>query len=255
MKSHLIIPDQHAHPQHNNNRALWLGELIADLKPDVVVNIGDGWDMSSMSSYDRGKKSFQGRTYRADIEAGLDFQAKMWDRVKRRKKEMPYSVFCMGNHEQRISRAIEIQPELEGAIGYGDLQLDDYYDETVNYSGSTPGITTLDGVTYAHYFVSGIAARPLGGRHAADSLIVNKHASATCGHSHLADYANTRGLDGRWLHGCFAGCYQDYNNDWAGEVAELWWRGVVYKRNVEAGNYDIQFISLDAIRNEYGHVT
>ena len=40
-KVHLVIPDPHAHPDHNNNRADWLGQLILDLKPDVVVNLGD----------------------------------------------------------------------------------------------------------------------------------------------------------------------------------------------------------------------
>jgi predicted MPP superfamily phosphohydrolase len=45
-KTHLIIPDPHAHPDFNNDRAVWLGELIKDLKPDVVVNLGDMWDHS-----------------------------------------------------------------------------------------------------------------------------------------------------------------------------------------------------------------
>lgn len=30
-KVHLVIPDSHAHPDYNNNRADWLGELIADV--------------------------------------------------------------------------------------------------------------------------------------------------------------------------------------------------------------------------------
>jgi predicted MPP superfamily phosphohydrolase len=114
----LVIPDAHAHYQHHNKRAEWLGELIADVKPDVVINIGDAWDMPSLSSYDRGRKSFQGRTYRADIDAGLDFQDRLWSRVKRRKKKRPLSVFCVGNHEQRIARAVDLQPELDGAVAY-----------------------------------------------------------------------------------------------------------------------------------------
>ena len=40
-RTHLVIPDGHAHPDFHNKRAEWLGALIADVKPDVVINIGD----------------------------------------------------------------------------------------------------------------------------------------------------------------------------------------------------------------------
>jgi hypothetical protein len=164
-KTRLILPDAHAHYQHHNKRAEWAGELIADVKPDVVICIGDLWDMPSLSSYDRGKKSFQGRTYQADFNAGLDFQERLWTRVLRRKRKLPRRVFCMGNHEERIARAINVQPELEGAVGYSDLQLDRWYTDVVHYQGSTPGTIEIDGISYAHYFVSGVAGRPVGGEH------------------------------------------------------------------------------------------
>ena len=62
-KTHLIIPDSHAHPDYKNDRYDWLGKLILDLKPDVLVNIGDTADMASLSAYDKGKASFHGRNY------------------------------------------------------------------------------------------------------------------------------------------------------------------------------------------------
>lgn len=253
-KTHLIIGDQHAHFQHHNKRADWLGELIADVKPDVVINIGDAADMPSLSGYDRGKKSFQGRTYKADIEAHLEFQDRVWGRVKRRKKSLPRRVFCIGNHEYRITRAIDLQPELEGAIGLGDLRLSDYYDEVVDYEGNTPGLIEIDGVTYAHYFIGGIAGRPLSGAHPADTLITKKLSSATCGHTHLADWSTQIDLRGRRVMGCFVGCFQDYHADWAGVVNGLWWRGIVIKRGVEAGSYDPSFVSLERLRQEYKDV-
>jgi hypothetical protein len=249
---HLVIPDSHAHPNHHNKRADWLGELIADVKPDVVINIGDAWDMPSLSSYDRGRKSFQGRTYRADIEAGVEFQDRLWSRVTRRKKRQPRSVFCIGNHEHRIHRAVDLQPELEGAIGYSDLLLDRWYDDIVPYEGTTPGYIEIDGISYAHYFVSGVAGRPVGGEHPATSLITKKLSSATQGHLHLADWSTRMSLTGNRIMGCFVGCYQDYMADWAGVISNLWWSGIVIKRNVENGCYDPEFVSLSRIRKEYG---
>ena len=46
-----------------------IGNYLVDKKPDIIVNLGDFADMPSLSSYDVGKKSFEGRRYKADIEA------------------------------------------------------------------------------------------------------------------------------------------------------------------------------------------
>jgi hypothetical protein len=251
MSTHLIIPDPHAHYQHNNNRASWLGNLICDVKPDVVINIGDTWDMPSLSGFDKGKKQFQGRTYAQDVAAGIDFNDRLWEPMRKAKRRMPRRVFLVGNHEQRIDRAINSQPELDGAIGYRDLQLERYYDETVHYSGDTPGTITIDGVTYSHYFVSGVMGRAIGGEYPADSLLSKKHSSCTQGHTHVFAMGRDTRVDGKKLIGCVAGCYQDYNSDWAGEVNKLWDRGVIVKRNVEDGHYDYQWISIQTLKREY----
>jgi len=252
-RTHLIVPDSHAHPDFNNNRADWLGQLIADVKPDVLIHIGDSCDLPSLSSYDKGKRSFQGRNYKADINAHLDFQERMFAPLKKLKRRMPYTVFCIGNHEHRITRAIDLSPELDGAISMRDLDLSSYYDDVVDYTGGTPGTIEIDGVTYAHYFVGGIAGRPLGGIHAGYAIATKKFSSATCGHSHLFDTSWHVDLQGRPVIGTVVGCYQDYNNEWAGEVAELWNRGVVIKRHVENGGYDLQWIRLSSLKKEYGN--
>lgn len=254
MTTHLVIPDQHAHYQNNNNRADWLSSLIRDIKPDVVINIGDGADMPSLSGYDKGHKSFQGRTYRADINAHLDFQERVWAPLRRSKKKLPRSIYLIGNHEHRISRAINLSPELEGTISLDDLNLKEWYDEVVDYEGTTPGVITVDGVQYAHYFTSGVMGRPLMGEHPATSLLTKRFTSSTCGHSHLADYSVRTNGQGHKIMATVAGVYQDYETDWAGVTQNLWWRGVVVKRNVENGVYDPQFISLKTIKREYGDV-
>lgn len=251
--THLIVPDSHAHPDYNNDRADWLGELILDVKPDVLIHIGDSADLPSLSTYDKGKRSFQGRNYKADINAHLDFQERMFAPVKRAKRKLPYSYFFIGNHEHRITRAIDLSPELDGAISLKDLQLREWYDEVIDYSGGTPGVKTIDGITYAHYFVGGIAGRPLGGIHAGYAIATKKFSSATCGHSHLFDTSWHVNLQGDPVIGTVVGCYQDYDNDWAGEVAQLWNRGVVVKRNVDGkGGYDLQWIGIQSLKAEYG---
>ena len=251
-KTHLIIPDPHAHPDYNNDRADWLASLIKDVKPDVVINMGDQWDMESLNGYDKGSKSSHGRNYKDDIDAGLEFSERLWGPVKRTKKRMPRKVFLEGNHERRIHTAIQANHVMDGALSYKDLDLERHYDDIIMYNGGTPGIFSLDGILYAHYFVSGVMGRAISGEHPAYSLLTKKFVSCTAGHLHTLDYCKRTNGDDNPIHGLVAGVYQDYNSKWAGEVNKLWWRGVVVKRNVENGTYDPQFISIEALRKEYG---
>jgi hypothetical protein len=253
-KVHLVIPDQHAHPDFHNNRADYLAQLIMDVKPDVVINLGDAADMASLSSYDKGKRSFQGRTYRADIDSHLDFQERMWSPVKRTKKKMPYAVVLEGNHEHRIEKALDLSPELTGTISFNDYDFSRYYDDVVRYEGSTPGIIKIDGVNYAHFFVSGLMGRPIGGEHAAYSLLAKQLESCVCGHSHLADFSVRTGPNGRRRMGLVAGVYQDYDSPWAGKhITNLWWSGVALLHEVDEGQFDPEFISMERLRNAYAN--
>lgn len=246
-----MVPDPHAHPDFNNDRADWLSKLIIDVRPDVVVNIGDAADMPSLSSYDKGKRSFQGRSYRADINAHLDFQSRMWDPVKRRKKKLPRSVVLEGNHEHRVERALDLSPELTGTIGFNDFDFNSYYDDVVRYDGGTPGVIELDGILFAHYFITGVSGRPIGCERPAHMLLDKTGTSCVAGHLHTFDYAVRNNINGRVRSGLIAGCYHEYNPDWAGNIAHLWRRGVAILRNVENGDFNLQWISIDALRNEY----
>jgi len=45
-KTHLVWSCAHAKPETGNERFDWLGKFIYDLKPDMVIDLGDGADMS-----------------------------------------------------------------------------------------------------------------------------------------------------------------------------------------------------------------
>lgn len=254
-KTILVIPDQHAHPDHHNKRADYLGRLILDLRPDLLVNLGDCVDLPSLSSYDKGKASFHGKNYEKDINSHLDFQDRMWHPIRKAKRKRPYSVVLEGNHEHRIKRALEVDPQLAGdkfGISFKNLQLDDYYNKVVEYHGGTPGIIELEGILFAHYFISGVMGRAIGGEHHAYSLISKNLASSVCGHSHTADFAIRTTGSNKKVMGLVAGVYQDYDSEWAGSVNNLWWSGVVILRNVEEGQFSPQFVSIQELEKEYG---
>jgi hypothetical protein len=251
-KKILGIPDPHAKPGTHNKRADYLSNLIIDERPDIVVNMGDGADMESLASYDKGKRSFYGKSYKGDIDAHLDFQSRMWDKVRARKKKLPDRYFLIGNHEYRIERALDLSPELEGTIGYKDLDLDTYYNEVIDYTGQTPGIKIIEGIAFAHYFTSGLKGLPIGGEHAAYTLLSKNWKSSVQGHSHLLDYCIRTDTEGNKLHGLVCGVYQDYDAPWAGNINNLWWRGCVILDNAEDGQYDLRCISMKSLEAAYG---
>ena len=58
---HMVIPDCQVTPDTPTDHLRWIGEYMVEKKPDLVVCLGDFADMESLSSYDIGKKSYEGR--------------------------------------------------------------------------------------------------------------------------------------------------------------------------------------------------
>ncbi len=255
-KTAVIFTCAHSKPEVPNDRAEWLGELIYDVQPDYVVDLGDTVDMSSLNSFDTANpKAIVSQSYERDINHHIDFQDKLRARVKRMKKRRPKYYGFEGNHEHRIKTAIKHDPRLEGdvhGISFKHLQTDKYYDEYYEYEYSAPAIRVIDGVAYSHYFSSGNRLTAMSGDHHAFNLIKKRHSSATCGHSHKRNlYFKDDAFPNPSL-GLVAGCFKGEKEQWAGQANNDWWSGVVIKRNIENGCYDPEFVSIDRLQREYG---
>lgn len=257
-RTHLIIPDSHATPTHNNDRFDWLGKLILDIKPDVVVNIGDGADMASLCSYDYGKKQFEGRRYKNDIAVSIDANRRIHQpvqdfnerqRLNHKTRYKPEWHYCIGNHEHRISKVSESSPNLDGVVSKDDLQLESF--GWIVHDFLKP--VTIDGVTYSHYFSSGVMGRPIGGEHPAHALITKKLQSCVMGHTHTRDMCERTAADGRRLQSLVVGCYLDEDQweDYAGEANKLWWKGVVVLHDVHNGQFEPEWINIKMIKDKY----
>ena len=60
-RKHLVIPDTQVKPDVPLDHIIALSHYIVAKKPDVIVMIGDWFDLPSLSSYDRGTKKGEGR--------------------------------------------------------------------------------------------------------------------------------------------------------------------------------------------------
>lgn len=254
MTKHLVIPDTQCKPNQSVEHLRWAGEYAADKKPDVIVHLGDHWDMPSLSSYDVGKKSFEGRRYTDDIEAGHEgmnaFMQPIWEeqrrlRTNRKKVWNPRMVFLLGNHEQRMMRAVENDSKLEGLISYDDLDLDDYGWEV--YDFLEPAI--IDGIAYSHYFCSGVMGRPVTN---AKLLLQKKMMSCIQGHVQDRDIAYARRGDGSSITGLFAGIFYDHDEGYLNPQTNGSWSGVWMLHEVNDGSFDELPVSLNYLRKKYG---
>ena len=260
--THFIIPDTQCKPGQDNEQLAWIGDYVADKQPDVVVHLGDHWDMPSLSSYDRGKLKFEGRRYKHDIKAGNDAMRAFWEpidamneqrRINKKKMYRPRYVFLMGNHEERIARAIESNfkefagegkdPYRGGMIGYHHLYLDGW--EVHNFLEPIE----IDGVHYAHYFYNPMSGHPWGGQ--ASTMLKNIGFSFTQGHRQGKQSAERHLADGTVHRGLVVGSCYLHDEDYKGPQGNHHWRGCIQKHEVRAGNYDMMEISLNFLRERY----
>ena len=86
----VVLTCAHASPETSNDRFTWLGKLLYDLKPDYVVDLGDGADMCSLNSYDTKKpRLIVAQSYEKDINSYLDSRERLIHEFTRSKKKRP----------------------------------------------------------------------------------------------------------------------------------------------------------------------
>jgi hypothetical protein len=132
---HFVLPDVQAKPGVDFTYLERIGKYVVEKQPDKIICLGDFADMESLSSYDRGTKSFEGRRYVKDIEAAklamTIFLTPMWDynaaqRKNGKKQYKPELILTLGNHENRINRAVNDDAKLDGVLSITDLGYKDF---------------------------------------------------------------------------------------------------------------------------------
>lgn len=256
MTRHFVLPDVQAKPGNSFDYLTHIGRYIVDKQPDVIINIGDFADMPSLSSYDIGKKSFEGRRYRDDIDASHEAMAHLLDpmneyndRARRngKKQYRPRMVLTLGNHEDRIDRVVNGDPKLDGTIGLIDLDYESYGWEVFPYRE----VVVISGIAYSHYHISGVAGRPIG---SAQLTLNKKHMSCIAGHQQGRQVATAYRADGKRITSIICGSCYEHNEEYMGPQGNAQhWRGAIMLNEVTPdGEFDEMFLSLPYLRRTYG---
>src|SRR5659263_67511 len=67
-------------------------------------------------------------------------------------------VLTLGNHENRIARAVNDDPKLDGVLSVDALEYEKFGWEVIPFLQ----IVTIEGIAFSHYFVTGVAGRAAG---------------------------------------------------------------------------------------------
>jgi len=253
MTRHFILSDVQQKPGSTTKHLTAAGKYCARHKPDVIICIGDFADMPSLSSYDVGTKSFEGRSYRADIDAAKDGMAAFMEPIKAEQQRLidnhrirwnPRLVFTIGNHEARITRAIELDRKLEGLMSLDDLGYEAHGWEVIPFL--QPEI--IDGVFYSHYATSGHSPRAIG---SARQLLIKKHQSVVVGHKQGREVSYDKYGDGRPMIAIIAGSYYPHDESYQSFQDNKCWRGCVMLNEVVDGTFCEMFLSIDYLMNKY----
>lgn len=260
--THIFIPDTQVKPGVPLDHLSWIGNYIVEdhhNKNVKIIHAGDHADMPSLSMYDKGTKRMEGRRYQDDIDASNEgwrvLNQPLYDYNANRKKNKmkvwnPERHITLGNHEDRILRAINANSQLEGMLGIHLLD----YDRSGWQVHGYQQVINLDGVRYSHFFYNPMTGKPYGGQNIETRLKTIGH-SFSQGHQQTLMYGLRFTSDGTSQHGLVAGACYLHNEDYKGPQGNAHWRGIVVKHQVKDGSYDPMFVSLDYLCRRYEGVS
>lgn len=246
----MVLPDVQAKPGIDFSYLRRIGLYMVEKKPDVVVCGGDWADMPSLSSYDKGKRAFEGRRYKRDIEAAqFAMQALLgpieeYNTLHPNRPYNPRKVLVYGNHENRIVRATNDDAMLEGMLSLDDLAYKEYGWEVYPFLE----VVMVEGIAFSHYFTSGVMGRPVT---SAQALLTKKHQSCIAFHQQGLQIATGYRADGSLLTAVIAGSCYLHNEDFLGPQGNKHWRGFLVLHDCHDGAFDLMPVSLAYVNQRY----
>jgi hypothetical protein len=246
---HLYIPDTQVKVGVPIDHLEAAGNYAAEKRPDTIVIAGDWWDFPSLSSYDRGKLSFEGRRYRLDVEAGKAGMEKFLAPIRKAKGYRPRIVMTLGNHEERVLRAVQEDSRLEGMMGLHDLKLDAFGIESHEFLRPV----VIDGVSYCHFYPRSASGKVMQSKSGAPNALAQlrrEGRSCVAGHTQGFDIACLP-FRGRLQYGIIAGSFYQHPEGYLTPQGQDHWHGVVMFHEVIEGTFSPMIVSLDYLLHKY----
>lgn len=255
----LVIPDTQVKPGVPTDHIIAAGKYMVKHRPDVVVVLGDWWDMPSLSRYNT-PKDVEGQRVMEDILSGVEAMNqfltplhKLQNKQKTNKKKVynPRLVFTVGNHDPmvRIPRLIEDLPTLSGII---PNNCKDYLERCGFEVYDFLDVVCIEGIRFSHYFQNMHSATkgPLSGNIV--TMMKNAGFSFVQGHQQGKKCHSYKLGDGTSRLGIVAGSFYQHHEKYEGPQGNNNWNGIIVLNEVKDGGADICEISLSYLLKNYG---
>lgn len=240
-----VIPDCQVKPGVNTDHLAWCGEYLAIKKPDVIVQIGDFGDFPSLSTHENpGSMRLEGTRYKKDIEAIQRGMDRLLEPILRVPGYTPVRVLTLGNHEDRIVRAITRDPKLDGLMSLQDLRYEENGWEVFSFLQPV----SINGVAFCHYFPSGVMGRPTS---SAKQILTKLHMSAFAGHQQGRDIAYAKRADGTEMTAIISGSFYQHDEEYMNPFTNNHWRGMYMLHEVRDGSFDEMAVSINYLKRRF----
>lgn len=240
-----VIPDVQAKPGVPLDHLKWCGKYISEKRPDIIVCLGDFADMPSLSLYDKGKKTFEGRRYKADISAAHEAMERLMTPIAQASDYKPEMVLTLGNHEDRINRATNDDAKLDGTIGVHDLGYAEWGWSVIPFLE----VINVQGISFSHYFYNPNSGKPYAGT--AHTKLKNIGLSFVMGHQQGIDVATRELPNGKRQFGIVAGSFYQHHEDYKGPQGNGHWQGCLMLNEAKEGEFDLMQISLNYLKRKF----
>lgn len=251
-RRHFIIPDTQVRPGVPLDHLEWIGQYIAIKKPDVIVHLGDHWDMHSLNGHEEpGSAPLEGARYADDLAVGNMAFATLCKPMEaeiarlrdgKRKRWNPRKVFLVGNHEARADRVANNNPKFLGTIGSDQCDVRDW--ERHGFQKQVQ----IDGIYYSHFFSNTGTGKPIGGE--VSNRLSKVNASFIQGHEQGKRSGERVTSVGLTLRGLVAGSCYLHREEYRGPH-QRHWRGILILNEVKNGEFDLTEVSLNYLCRKY----
>jgi hypothetical protein len=252
MRKHLVIPDGQVIPGISLDHWSWLGKYAAEKRPDVIVQLGDLGEFSSLSEYDRDskKRQFYQRSFAKDLEVFCGAIGRFEEAIAKAKDYKPKRVWTEGNHDYRVERFLDAEPRWRNSFVTPREVMKDRGWQVVPYLKPV----VVDGVAYCHLFCrapSGLVTSTKFGAPSAKAQVQREMRSCIAGHKPGLD-THIQPLDAKQIRGVIAGSFYRHKIDYQTPQGAAHWRGVLMLHEVHQGNFDIMEVSINYLKRKYG---
>ena len=152
----------------------------------------------------------------------------------------------LGNHCNRIDRAVNNNPTLEGLISTKDLN---YEQDWEVHQFLHP--VFIAGVGFNHYWPVGAMGRPA----ATPSAIISKlHMSCIAGHQQGKSIAYGKRADGKPITAVIVGSQYLHDESYMDQLSNRHWRGLLVMNEVNDGHFDELMLSIEYLEKRYGRM-